>query len=73
LLDFVPPFSLYIFPQAKEGGIVFVQIYAYKAPVDTTPYFIVTQKQNPLWYERLCILYEKMWADAIDLFPETNS
>jgi hypothetical protein len=72
LLDFVPPFSAYIFPQKGKGGIIFVQIYAYKAPVGHTPYFVVTQRQNPLWYERISDLYEKMWEDAIDFFPDPD-
>jgi hypothetical protein len=72
LLDFVPSFSLYIFPDAKNGGIIFVQIYAYKAPVGTAPYFVVNQKQNPIWYQQFRVLYEKMWNDSLALFPETR-
>jgi hypothetical protein len=70
LLDFVPPFSLYIFPQHKDGGIIFIQIYAYKAPVGHTPYFVVTQRNNPTWYDRICDLYETMWEDAANYFTE---
>lgn len=70
LLDFVPPFSLYIFPHAKEGGIIFVQLYAYKAPVGATPYFVVTQKDNPIWYGNFCALYEQMWDDSLDYFSD---
>jgi hypothetical protein len=72
LLDFVPPFSLYIFPQNSDGGIIYVQIYAYKAPVSTTPYFVITQKRNPLWYNHFITLYEKMWEDAADYFSDAD-
>jgi hypothetical protein len=68
LLDFIPTVSLYIFPREKEGGIIFVQLYSYGAPIGSTPYFVVTQKQHPIWYEHFRDLYEGMWKNCIDYF-----
>jgi hypothetical protein len=72
LLEFVPPFSLYIFPREKNGGKVFVQIYAYRPPENATPYFVISQKENPIWFKNFCDLYEIMWEDAAAYFSDVN-
>jgi hypothetical protein len=70
LLDFVPPFGLYMFPNEKEGGMIFVQIYAHRAPEGAAPKFVISELGNPIWYKRLQELFEKMWEDGVDYFPE---
>ncbi len=72
LLDFVPPFSLYIFPNKKDGGIAFVELYAYRSPPHSTPRFILTERENPLWYKNFVRHFELMWKDSVDYFEELD-
>jgi hypothetical protein len=64
LLDFIPPFSLYIFPKTDEGGIVFVETYGYKSPLGSVPKFQLTEHDNPDWYKHFASQFETMWKDA---------
>lgn len=72
LIEFTPPFGLYIFPREKDGGVIFVQIYAHRAPIGATPRFVITERQNPIWYKRFYELYEIMWQDAANYFPGSD-
>lgn len=64
LIDFVPPFRLYIFPKAEGTGVVYVEIYSYRAPFGSVPKFRVSKQQNPEWYEYFVKQFEAMWKDA---------
>jgi len=64
LLDFVPPFSLYLFPKAKDGGIIYVEIYCYKSRDGSIPKFLVREQENPIWYKHFLEQFELMWRDS---------
>lgn len=64
LLDFVPSFSLYIFPKAEEGGVIYVEIYCYKSETGSIPKFRISQHENPQWYKHFVNQFELMWKDA---------
>lgn len=64
LLDFVPSFSLYIFPRIKDGGVLYVEIYCYKSEDGSIPKFRITQHENPQWYRHFVQQFEFMWKDG---------
>lgn len=64
LLEFVPPFSLYVFPKAESGGVLYVEMYGYKSPSGSIPKFRVTEHDNPEWYKHFVSQFELMWQDS---------
>jgi hypothetical protein len=66
LLGFVPSFSLYVFPKAENGGVLYVEIYGYRSPSGSIPKFQLTERENPEWYEHFVSQFETMWEDAED-------
>lgn len=64
LMDFVPPFRLYIFPKAEGGGVLYVEIYSYRTPLGSVPKFRISKQKNPEWYEYFVNQFEAMWKDA---------
>jgi len=68
LLEFVPSFSLYIFPKTEDGGIIYVEMYCFKSSDGSIPKFRVTERENPIWYKHFLSQFELMWQDAEE-FP----
>jgi hypothetical protein len=64
LVDFIPPFRLYIFPQVEGNGVVYVEIYSYRASLGSVPKFRISKQKNPEWYEYFVSQFEAMWQDA---------
>lgn len=64
LLDFVPPFRLYIFPKVEGDGVLYVEIYSYRAPLGSVPKFRISKQENPEWYGYFVNQFESMWKDA---------
>lgn len=64
LLDFVPSFSLYIFPKTDHGGVILVETYCYKSRVGSVPRYQVTEHDNLEWYRYFMDQFEMMWQDA---------
>jgi hypothetical protein len=64
LLNFIPAFSLYIFPRTLEGGIIFAEIYGYKSLLGSVPKFRLTEHDNLDWYKHFLTQFEVMWKDA---------
>jgi len=66
-LDFVPAYSLYIFPKTEIGGVVFVELYGYQSHRGSIPRFQLKEFDNPEWYEFFVDQFNKMWNDAYDI------
>lgn len=64
LMDFVPPFRIYIFPKLEGDGVLYVEIYSYKAPFGSVPKFRISKQENPEWYGYFANQFEAMWKDA---------
>lgn len=64
LMDFVPSFSLYIFPGMEDGGIIYVEIFGYKSPMGSVPRFRITEQENRMWYKHFINQFETIWQDA---------
>lgn len=64
LIDFVPPFRLYIFPKVEGDGVLYVEIYSYRAPLGSVPKFRISKQKNPEWYGYFVNQFEAMWKDA---------
>lgn len=64
MLDFVPPFRLYIFPKVEGDGVLYVEIYSYRAPFGSVPKFRISKQENPEWYRYFVNQFEAMWKDA---------
>lgn len=64
LIDFVPPFRLYIFPKVEGDGVSYVEIYSYRASLGSVPKFRISRQKNPEWYEYFVDQFETMWQDA---------
>jgi hypothetical protein len=64
LMDFVPPFRLYIFPKLEGDGVLYVEIYSYRAPFGSVPKFRISKQENPEWYGYFANQFEAMWKDA---------
>jgi hypothetical protein len=67
LLDFVPPYSLYIFPRTKDDGVVYVEVYGHKSETGKSgslPKFQVTERENFRWYRHFVDQFEVMWKQA---------
>jgi hypothetical protein len=63
-IDFIPTFSLYVFPDKKDGAVAYVEIYGYKSPAGAIPKFIVTKSDNPQWFDHFVMQFESMWVDS---------
>lgn len=63
-LDFVPSYSLYIFPKTKNEGVVFVELYGYQSDLGSIPRFQLTEYGNPEWYKFFRGQFERMWQDS---------
>lgn len=73
LLDFMPSFSLYVFPKAADGGIIYVDTYCYKSHSGSLPKYRVTEHENSKWYEHFISQFELMWQDAqVERLDETG-
>lgn len=64
LMDFVPPFRLYIFPKLEDGGVLYVEIYSYRTSLGSVPKFRISKQKNPEWYGYFVHQFEAMWKDA---------
>jgi hypothetical protein len=64
LLDFVPPYSLYVFPKSDGSSILYVEMYGYRSPSGSIPKFQVTEHDNPEWYKHFVSQFEVMWQDS---------
>ncbi|MFX0140782.1 MAG: hypothetical protein ACFFDN_44500 [Candidatus Hodarchaeota archaeon] len=63
LINFIPPFSLYIFPSSNCDGIIYGEIYGYKSKDGSIPRFRITE-YNLQWYKHYMSQFELMWNDA---------
>lgn len=63
-IDFIPPFSLCIFPKTNDGGLIFVETYGYKSPKGSVPRYLITERDQPEWYKHFVNQFETMWQDA---------
>lgn len=65
LIDFVPPYSLYIFPEHnKHRGVMFIEIYGYKSKKGSVPRFRITERENLYWYRHFIDQFNAIWEDA---------
>ncbi|MGQ0600606.1 MAG: hypothetical protein ACT4QE_02795 [Anaerolineales bacterium] len=64
LLDFAPPYSVYIFPKLDGGGVVYVEMYGYKSPMGAIPKFRITEREAPEWYKHFSDQFEAIWDGA---------
>lgn len=66
LLDFVPPYSLYVFPEISKESL-FVEIYGYQTGIGSIPRFMILKEENPYWYKHFFSQFEVMWKSATRL------
>jgi len=64
LLDFVPSFSLYVFPNIRDGGVIYAEIFCYQSDLGSVPKFRITEHENIIWYKHFIKQFEKIWNDA---------
>lgn len=67
LIDFVPSFSMYIFPKKNNNGIAIIENYCYKSPKGSIPKFQVSEIENPEWYKHFVDQFELMWKDSSEV------
>jgi len=72
-INFIPSFSLYIFPKAKGGAFAYVEIFAYKSPDGSIPKFKVSKLKNPVWYDHFLSQFNKIWDDAEPIKSRNNN
>ncbi len=67
LMGFIPPYSLYIFPNKQDGGVVYVEVYGHRSDTGRSgslPKFQVTEWENPRWYQHFVNQFKVMWKYA---------
>jgi hypothetical protein len=72
LLDFVPTFSMYIFPDKNKCGKAIIETYCYKSSKGAIPKFTVCERNQPDWYRHFTKQFELMWADSCEFKLETE-
>lgn len=70
VIDFVPAFSLHVFPNRKVGRLFF-ETYCFQSQIGQSPRYWVSQSENNNWYSHFASQYEKIWdyGHEIDLSP----
>jgi len=67
MLDFIPSFSMYIFPQKNNNGIAIIENYCYKSAKGSIPKFQINENVNSEWYKHFVDQFELMWKDSINV------
>lgn len=64
LINFVPSFSLFVFPKEANNGIIFIENYCFKSQQGSIPKFFIEERMQPEWYEHFYDQFLFIWKYA---------
>jgi hypothetical protein len=64
VVDYLAPYTMYIFDMGLSSGIILVRISALRTPNTMRPTFRLTQKDDSKWFEFHAEQFETAWKEA---------
>jgi len=69
LMNVFLPYSMFCVDISKDSGIIQIEYYPYKLPVDDRPHIHLTELNSPYWYNYYKQQFQQAWSDATPWNP----